>query len=237
LRDNATALTVVAAALGGVLYVLLTWIATWVYEPAGVRPSEAGLGYGPMLLGTAVTLFVALAVVLAGVSVAFGATWLRRKNAWAYALATIALLGIVFVSWSIDDVAGFFLAALPMALVIAHLWPEHAYKMIAIFGTILVLVVSGVSLWNSATLARQDIQHVASGAPIGLSNPWEGQIALVHAINSKKATARCGLYLGQANGIGVFVFVAGDEPGKPLHTLRFPLSSALIEILPNQVVC
>jgi hypothetical protein len=93
-----------------------------------------------------VTLLVALGIVLAAVAVAFGAAWIRRKSAWAYSLATVALLALVVVSWSINDVAGFFLIALPAAVVAAHFWPEHAYNIIAIFGTILVLVVAGVTV-------------------------------------------------------------------------------------------
>jgi hypothetical protein len=101
LRSNATALGVAAAALGGVLYVLLSWVASWVYQPAGVRPSDVGLGYVPLLAGTAVTLVVALAVVLAAVAVAFGAAWLRRKNVLAFVVAIIALLALVYFSSSI----------------------------------------------------------------------------------------------------------------------------------------
>jgi hypothetical protein len=236
LRSNATALGVVAAALGGVLYVLLTWVASWVYQPAGVRPSDVGLGYVPLLAGTAVTLVVALAVVLAAVAVAFGAAWLRRKNVLAFVVAIIALLALVYFSSSINEDAGFFLSSLPAAAVVAIIWPEHAYKVIAILATILVLVVAGVTVWNSASEARRDIQDVVSGVPIGVfNNPWEGEIALVQRIGSTKA--RCGLYLGESNGMGVLVYNEGTEQVKRLRTLRLPLSSVLIEILPDQTVC
>jgi hypothetical protein len=50
-NENATALSIAAAALGGVVYVLLTLLAEWVYEPSGVTSSEVGLGYGPCFLG------------------------------------------------------------------------------------------------------------------------------------------------------------------------------------------
>jgi hypothetical protein len=228
-------MSAVAAALGGVLYVLLTWVASWVYQPAGVRPSEVGLGYVPLLAGTAVTLVVALAVVLAAVAVAFGAAWLRNKKTWAFALAIIALLALVSVSWSINEDAGFFLGFLPVAVFIITFWPKYAYKVIAILATILVLAVAGSSVWESASEARRNIQNVTSTLPIGVfDNPWEGQIALVQRIGSTRA--RCGLYLGESNGTGVLVYKS-TEPFKRLRTIRLPLSSVLIEIIPDQVVC
>jgi hypothetical protein len=168
LASNATGLSVAGAFLGSVVYVLLTWVASWVYEPAGVRPSEVGLGYGAMLLGTAVTLVVALGVVLVTVAIAFGAAWLRRKKNKALFLlslfAILALVLLVVASWPVDDVAGFFLVPLPAAVAVANIVPEHAYKVIAIFATILALVVVGVSVWNTASAARRDIQDGVSGA-------------------------------------------------------------------------
>ena len=237
-RSNATALGVAAAALGGVLYVLLTWVTSWVYQPAGVRPSDVGLGYVPLLAGTAVTLVGALAVVLAAVAVALGTAWLRTKRAWVrLGLAIIALGALVYVSVDINDVAAFFLIPLPSAAFVAILWPKHAYKMIAIFATIIVLAVAGVTVWNSASQARRDIQDVASSAPIGLNNPWEGEIANVQRIGSTSKTVTCGLYLGESNGTGVFVVNEGTEQVKQLRTVRLPLSSVLIEILPDHVLC
>ncbi len=90
-----------------------------VCQPAGVRPSAEGLGYGPLLLGMAVTLFGALGIVLAAVHVAFAVTWLRSKRVWAYGLATLAFIALVFASWFID-VAAFFLTPLLCALIFAH---------------------------------------------------------------------------------------------------------------------
>ncbi len=117
---NAPALGVYAALVGGIVYVALTRVATLVCQPAGVRPSAEGLGYGPLLLGMAVTLFGALGIVLAAVHVAFAVTWLRSKRVWAYGLATLAFIALVFASWFIDDVAAFFLTPLLCALIFAH---------------------------------------------------------------------------------------------------------------------
>ena len=256
-RSNATALGGAAAALGGVLFVLLTWVAGWVYQPAGVRPSDVGLGYVPLLAGTAVTLVGALAVVLAIVAVALGAAWLRRralraswlrnnrkKQAWALAVVLIALVALSLVPtfWSISGHglsgnAAFFFASLPVAVGIAFIPRERVfYKVITILATIVALVVAVSTVWNVASQARRDIQDVASSVPIGFfNNPWEGEIANVQRIGS--TTARCGLYLGESNGTGVLVYNEGTEQVKILRTLRLPLSSVLIEILPDQVVC
>ncbi len=256
-RSNATALGAAAAALGGVLYVLLTWVAGWVYQPAGVRPSDVGLGYVPLLAGTAVTLVVALAVVLAVVAVALGAAWVRRKalctawlrnhpkkQAWALAVVLIALLALTLVPtfWSISGHglsgnAAFFFGSLPVAVFVAIISPKHVfYKLITILATFVALVVAGFTVWNGASQARHDIQDVTSSVPIGFfNNPWEGEIANVQRIGS--TTVRCGLYLGESNGIGVLVYNEGTEQVKILRTLRLPLSSVLIEILPDQVVC
>ena len=143
LKDNAQALGAAAAALGGVLYVLLTWITSWVYQPAGVRSSDVGL-------------------VVAGVT--------------------------VFV-------------------------------------------------WNGASQARRDILDAASSVPIGVNNPWEGEIANVQRIGSTSTTVTCGLYLGESNGTGVLVYNESTGQFKHIRTLRLPLSSVLIEIMPDQVVC
>ena len=239
LKDNAQALGAAAAALGGVLYVLLTWITSWVYQPAGVRPSDVGLGYVPLLAGTAVTLVVALAVPSAIGAVAFGAAWLRGKNVWAFAVVFIALVALALVSafWSLSGNAAFFLGSLPVAVGIAIYWPKHAYKVIAISATILVLVVAGVTVWNGASQARRDILDAASSVPIGVNNPWEGEIANVQRIGSTSTTVTCGLYLGESNGTGVLVYNESTGQFKHLRTLRLPLSSVLIEIMPDQVVC
>jgi hypothetical protein len=287
-RSNATALGVAAAALGGVLYVLLTWVASWVYQPAGVKPSDVGLGYVPLLAGTAVTLVAALTVVLAIVAVALGAAWLfrkalgtawlrknPRKQAWAVAVAIIALVALAFVPiifWSISGHvlsgnAVFFFSSLPVAVWIAIISPkemvklyraavdsnlgaadlvavldglltqhrQHVYKVITILATIVALVVAVVTVWNGASQARRDIQNATSSVPGVLNNPWEGEIATVQQIGS--TTVRCGLYLGESNGTGVLVYNVGTEQVPILRTLRLPLSSVLIHILPDQVLC
>ena len=277
-RSNATALGVAAAALGGVFYVLLTWVTSWVYQPAGVKPSDVGLGYTPLLAGTAVTLVAALAVVLALVAVALGATWLLRKafgaawlrsatpsensarakrasppeilppsnkkQAWALAVVFIALLALTFTPlfWtisghSLSGNAVFFLGSLPAAVFIAIISGKRAHKVIAIVATIVALVTAVFTVWDAAAQARRDIQDVSSSAPIGLSNLWEGEIANIRKIGSTSTAVTCGLYLGESNGTGVFVVSEGTGQFKHLRTFRLPLSSALIEILPDQVLC
>jgi hypothetical protein len=161
LKSNATALGAAAAALGGVLYVVLTWVSSWVYQPAGVRPSDVGLGYVPLLAGTAVALVSALAVVLAVVAVGLGAVWLLKKalgkallkkQAWALGVALIALLVPPLVAtflWisrhGISGNAALFLSFLSVAVAIAIISGERAYKVIAISATILALAVAGVT--------------------------------------------------------------------------------------------
>jgi hypothetical protein len=238
LASNATQLSVAGALLGGILYVLLTWVSNWVYEPAGVRPSDVGLGYGAMLVGTAVTLVVALALVLLTVAFAFGAVWLgRKKRVLLTVSAIVALFGLVAVVTFIDAVAGFFLGLLPGALIFAALFPANAYKVIAIGATIIALLVAGFTVWNYASDARRDIRDGISGAPIGLFNsPWEGRIAAFRAMTAPSSVHdRCGLYLGEANGIGVFVVVSQDSGQRA--TFRLPLSSLFMEILPEQTQC
>jgi len=250
LRNNAPILGAAATALGVVLYVLLTWVAGWVYQPAGVRPSEVGLGYGQLLLGTAVALVAALAGVLAAVAVAFavvfGAAWLRKKiervrggretQAWVPALVTVVLLALAAASWFFGNGAGSFFILLPAAVSAAYLRPKRAYKVIAIVATILALGAAGIGVQNAASLARNHIHNVTASNAIGVfNNPWEGQIALVQQLGSTKAT--CGLYLGESNGTGVFVYNEYTEQVKHLRTLRLPLSSVLITIIPDQVTC
>jgi hypothetical protein len=218
-----------------------------------VRPSEVGLGYGPLLVGTAVTLVGALAVVLAIVAVALGAAWLFRKAlgaAWlrekqvlALVVVVIALLALALVptlleisGHVISGNAAFFLGSLPLAVGIAIISPKHVYKRIAISATILGLAVTGVTVRNSAVVARYDIENVTSANAIGVfDNPWEGQIARVQRIGSTGSA--CWLYLGDSNGIGVFVFEESTGQVKHLRTLRLPLSSVIVEILPDQVTC
>ena len=250
MKSNATALGAAAAALGGVLYVVLTWVSSWVYQPAGVRPSDVGLGYVPLLAGTAVALVSALAVVLAVVAVGLGAVWLLKKalgeallkkQAWALGVALIALLVPALVAtflWisrhGISGNAALFLSFLSVAVAIAIISGERAYKVIAISATILALAVAGVTVWNSAWLARHHIQEVSSSAPIGaFNNLWEGEIANVQGVGS--TTVRCGLYLGESNGTGVLVYEEDTGQFKHLRTLRLPLSSVVI--LPDQSGC
>jgi hypothetical protein len=275
-RSNATALGVAAAALGGVLYVLLTWVTAWVYQLAGVKPGDVGLGYVPLLAGTAVSLVVALAVVLALVAVALGATWLLRKafaagwlrsntpsensppenlilppsnkkQAWALAVVFVVLIVLTFVPlfWtisghSLSGNAAFFLGSLPAAVIIAIISGKRAHKVITIVAMIVALVTAVVTVWDAAAQARRDIQDVSSSVPIGLGNLWEGEIANVQRIGS--TTVRCGLYLGESNGTGVFVvsegvYNKGTEHVKILRTLQLPLSSVIIQIVPDAVLC
>jgi hypothetical protein len=238
------ALTASAGVLGGLFYILLTWTSSFVYHPVGVRPGEVGLGYGVLLVGTAATLVVALAVVLAGVCVAFLAMWLRQKTTLGYVLACVAVVAVCVLALAVNDIAGFFLALLlPLALVAAYLFPEHAYRLVAGVGFFIVLVVAFVTVGIDATEARSDIKDgstrtpiedvAASSTPFPLLNfnIWEGRIADVHTSESQI----CGLYLGEADGIGVLE-VEGETPGK-LVTMRFPLASSTLEIHPDRSTC
>jgi hypothetical protein len=67
------------------------------------------------------------------------------------------------------------------------------------------------------------------------NNPWEGKIARVQQIGSTNVL--CGLYLGESDGADVFVYEESTGHVKRLRTLRLPLSSALIKIIPDQVTC
>jgi hypothetical protein len=248
LRDNATVFTLALTTFGGILYVVLTRVSYWVYAPAGVTPSEVGLGYGPLLLGTAVALAVALAIVLAPVLLAFGAAWVRRKNAKVFALAAVVFVALAVASWFFSDVSSFYILPLLLTipllatLVVGLLWPGHVYKGVAIASTILVLAVAGLSMWYAATNARRHIKEASSSGQFALFElPWEGQIALLRRIDSPPSSARCGLYLGEANGIGVFEFAVIERGTIPrlrtLRTLRFPLTSMNIEIVPDAWSC
>ena len=114
---------------------------------------------------------------------------------------------------------------------IAIIWPKNAYKVITISAAIVALVTAVVTVWNAASIARHDIQDVSSSVPIGLNNPWEGEIANIRQIGSTSTTVTCGLYLGESNGTGVFVVNEGTGQFRHLRTVRLPLSSVLIEIL------
>jgi chromate transport protein ChrA len=234
-RSYGRTLTASAGFLGGLFYVLLTWTASWVYSPAGVKPSEVGLGYGSLLVGTAVALVTALAFVLAGIATAFVALWLRqrirgRKGVLASLLAYGAVVAIVLAAgwW---DVANALFLLVP-ALVFAYLFPRRAYRLVAGAGLILVLVLVYFVVLNNARLAKHDIEQVESLAQYDVFNPWEGHIATVRTSTTKPI---CGLYLGNADGIGVLV-IAGDSP-ETRRTMRFPLSSATLDIYPQKSLC
>jgi hypothetical protein len=120
---------------------------------------------------------------------------------------------------------------------IAIISGKRAPKIITIVATIVALVTAVITVWDDATQARRDIQDVSSSSPIGLSNLWEGEIANIRKISSTSTAVTCGLYLGESNGTGVFVVSEGTGQFKRLRTFRLPLSSVLIEILPDQVLC
>ncbi len=105
--------------------------------------------------------------------------------------------------------------------------------MIGVFATITLLVVVGVVTWNAATHARRDIEVSSFDAISVFANPREGQIAILSGNGSAENV--CGLYLSEADGIGVLVFTSPETAGGR-RTVLFPLSSAHIEILPGQVM-
>jgi hypothetical protein len=158
--------------------------------------------------------------------------WLRAKSSVAYVLACVAVVAFAFAAISLNDVAGFVLILLPVALLVAALFPEHAYRLIAGVGLLLVLVVASISVWNNAVVARNDIEAITSSAQFDLFNPWEGRIAIVRT----SSTDTCGLYLGEANGLGVLV-VRAQAPGEKRRTMRFPLSSVVLVVRPEAAAC
>ena len=255
-KENSTALGTAAIAVGGLLYVVLTFIARWVYAPLGVKPAEVGLGYGPLLVGTAIALPLILAVSLATVGLALAVSWIAAKlastlgRAWfllLVALFAVALVALVALGDAHPAVT-VYAAVLILAAVIGGL-AGGSLRTNAILGLVILLVTVGGGLIDEARRTRHDLERGYSPryGPWGTgpwATPWDASVARVFWASPEARGPRlppCVLYLGEANGVSVF-YDPGPLDG-PLgreswladraRTLRLPTSSVVVEIHPN----
>jgi hypothetical protein len=90
--------------VGGALYVFVTLLCIWVYDPLGVSPAEVGLGYGALLIRTAVALVWLIAfylVILGPISLALPSDW--RRTYWKLVLLVVApcaFLLVIYGAWT-----------------------------------------------------------------------------------------------------------------------------------------
>jgi hypothetical protein len=102
-KELAAVSSAVIAIVGGALYVFVTLLCIWVYEPLGVSPAEVGLGYGAVLIRTAAALVWLIAfylVILGLVRLLAGSRGRRYWTHLVLVLVPCAFLLTIYGTWS-----------------------------------------------------------------------------------------------------------------------------------------
>jgi hypothetical protein len=230
LRENAAALGIIGAAGGGLLYVLVSVLANWVYEPAGVTAAEVGLGYGPLLLGTAQALVFVLAAAVVVIGLLAALIWMSRElGAWWW-LAIPAAFGVSFLATTtVIYIAGGWLTAgliLTVGIVYGHFASTRWLKVGAGVVALIALAATAGFLRDAANSARIDLREGVANPPGLWTQPWSSRVVTVRDADSLKnvpGLPKCVLYLGEANGTSVFYAASPRNP----HTVRLPTSTIL----------
>jgi hypothetical protein len=234
LRDHAAGIGAAATAAGGVLYVFLNLISSWVYEPLGATPAQVGLGYGPTLIGAAALLLWLALAGAAFVALALAATWIagRMGRGWWLLVALFGLLAVAALMVT-DPFTAALTASVAIAVAAGRRWPGRRYAVSAAVGVIFGVVIGmGAVLWWADYARDQITGGYATSGP--WSGPWAAQVVSVRPTDPSSApelpTDRCLLYLGEANGMSMFF--DSEAEGR---SLRVPTAGPVIEIRPGAV--
>ena len=234
LREHAAGIGAAATAVGGVLYVLLSLISSWVYEPMGATPAQVGLGYGPTLIGAAALLLWLALAGAAFVALAVAATWIagRMGRGWWLLVAFFALLAVAALMVA-DPATAASTASVAIAVAAGRRWRRRRYAVSAAVGVAFGVVVGvGAILWWADHARDQITGGYATSGP--WSGPWAAQVVSVRPTDPSSAQElpadRCLLYLGEANGMSMLFDGKGEG-----RSLRVPTAGLVIEIRPGAV--
>ena len=238
LKNYAAIIGATTTAIGGVLYVFLSIISSWVYSPLGITPSQVGLGYGPLLIRAAVLLFWIGLTGAIVVGLTLFAAWLSAKPGRRWLLgALLAMVALIaLVAW--DAATAALAAAVPLAAVVGWRWPRRRYLVSALVGAIFAVLVGVGSISWWALRAGDDIEagHGTSGA---WSGPWAAQVVSVRPTESSSSlrfpSNHCLLYLGEANGMSAWDDSGNSTDGEGERTWRVPTAGLVIEIYSHAI--